>query len=104
VLGKARGNERESGRRLIELQKSERRALARELHDGFVQALTAAGRWRVGNAQACGDGGRGGVLRIRTVMAVGRLRVAADPVARSPGLRADRPAPARNARSKTRSP
>lgn len=49
-------------------------------------------------------GRHGGVLRIRTVAAAGRLRAAADPVARSPGLRVDRPAPARNVRSKTRSP
>lgn len=43
ALGEARENERQLGRRLIELQESERRELARELHDEFGQALTAVG-------------------------------------------------------------
>jgi two-component system sensor histidine kinase UhpB len=43
ALEAARAKERSLGRRLIELQESERRDLARELHDEFGQALTAVG-------------------------------------------------------------
>lgn len=43
ALGEARASERRLGGRLIELQESERRELARELHDEFGQALTAVG-------------------------------------------------------------
>lgn len=42
-LADAREAERRLGRRLIELQEEERRALARELHDEFGQTLTAIG-------------------------------------------------------------
>lgn len=43
ALAESRANERKLGRRLIQLQESERRELARELHDEFGQTLTAIG-------------------------------------------------------------
>lgn len=42
-LAAARAAEQQMGRRLIEVQEDERRALARELHDEIGQALTAVG-------------------------------------------------------------
>lgn len=42
-LGESRAAERRLTRRLLELQESERRELARELHDEFGQSLTAIG-------------------------------------------------------------
>jgi signal transduction histidine kinase len=64
---KARADLQDLSARLVNAQEEERRAVARELHDGIGQSLSAL-LVEAGNAQAAGDGSaRGHLESIRTL-------------------------------------